>query len=363
VDDPERATPIDVQPGSEVSGRNLWLSPLTTFRVQGHIADSRGGKPSAGVFIAVISNVRGESLGVANYVYAETDGSFELRDVLPGNYTMVVTSGSPQQGAAGLAGYGAFRVTNSDVKGVSVTLAQAGVLSGRVVVEGQEGAGTLPIEPPELLLQPVMDGVPLETPNVPGTSLYVPSESGAPGFYVSAITNGNGYTTNVIAYKRDGTFRIEDLLPGRYRLSLSADYSIKEANFNGRDVLAHDLLFDGSPSGPLTIVLASRTGSVAGQISFAKAEQQGRATVVFVPDGMRERPDRLTVVRSSADGNFEATKILPGDYRVFAWIDVEPNAYLNPEFRAQFEAHGLPIHVTEGVNPVLSLKVASTAIP
>ncbi len=381
-EDPSRATAIDVLPASETSGENFWLTRQPVFRILGHILDSRSGKPPTWISGELISNTPGEGGNSGKIDYSTTDGAFEIRGVSPGNYTLAITGGSDgsepphahdtiggiptsaidgQGNVQGNAfGYAAIRAKDSDLTDVNVTLAAAGTLSGRVVVTGQESAGTLPIRPPTIHLNLILDGSVIDLESMPAVGItYRTAEQAANWAIVTE--NGSGIKRDSSFYKEDGTFRIERLRPGIYRVSvgsLPAGYYLQETRFDGTDVLEHGLVFNGRTPGPLTIVLSANAGSVTGQVSNAKMQSQSRALIVLVPDRLRNRPDAFRTARSTNDGRFEVKNVPPGDYRAFAWINEESHAYLNPEYLAQFEADGTPIHVTGGANPALNLKVS-----
>jgi len=53
------------------------------------------------------------------------------------------------------------------------------------------------------------------------------------------------------------------------------------------------------------------------------------------------------VAISDQSGNFVIGGVVPGDYVLFAWQDIERGQYLDADF-IQYEDMGRPIHVEEG---------------
>ncbi|HJX94885.1 MAG TPA: hypothetical protein VJ324_04655, partial [Candidatus Acidoferrum sp.] len=47
-------------------------------------------------------------------------------------------------------------------------------------------------------------------------------------------------------------------------------------------------------------------------------------------------------------GRFDIRGIAPGDYKLFSWEQVEPNAWEDPDFLKQFEAKGQRVSLQEG---------------
>ena len=72
------------------------------------------------------------------------------------------------------------------------------------------------------------------------------------------------------------------------------------------------------------------------------------ATVVLVPDGeRRSRPDLFRSASADDSGRFALRGIPPGDYRLLAWEDVEPGAWLEPDFLRDYERRGETLSVGE----------------
>jgi len=55
-------------------------------------------------------------------------------------------------------------------------------------------------------------------------------------------------------------------------------------------------------------------------------------------------------------GKFKAD-VIPGSYKVFAWEDVETNAWLNPDFISKVESLGQPVQIREGSTEVAEVTV------
>jgi hypothetical protein len=118
------------------------------------------------------------------------------------------------------------------------------------------------------------------------------------------------------------------------------------------DALEQEIDIHLDSAEPLEILLKRDGGRIDGAVADAAGRPPARAEVVLVPDpARRRRTDLYKVVVSGDDGSFAIRGIAPGDYKVFAWESVEPNAYLNDEFMRQYEERGIPVRVTPGVNP------------
>jgi hypothetical protein len=68
---------------------------------------------------------------------------------------------------------------------------------------------------------------------------------------------------------------------------------------------------------------------------------------VLIPTDARNRTSRYKAVVTGSDGKFRFQEIPPGDYKVFAWDDIETGAWENAEFMRPYEARGRAVRVSE----------------
>jgi len=148
----------------------------------------------------------------------------------------------------------------------------------------------------------------------------------------------------------DGTFTLKDVMAGEYMLSVvllpPTDY-IKQALYDGSDVLNGPLLVTSSGPGTLTIVLSSKGGQITGTVVDAKRLPARGVQAVLVPDEHRDRAELYKTAMTDDAGRITLTGIAPGNYKLFAWEALEPYAYYDPKVIERFEQQGTPVHVTE----------------
>mgnify|MGYP001259414705 CR=1 FL=1 len=60
-------------------------------------------------------------------------------------------------------------------------------------------------------------------------------------------------------------------------------------------------------------------------------------------------------------GRFTFRGITPGDYRIFAWEDIEPFAYFDPAVVKQYEALGKAIRVQEASSESAEVRLIPAA--
>jgi hypothetical protein len=81
------------------------------------------------------------------------------------------------------------------------------------------------------------------------------------------------------------------------------------------------------------------------------------ATVVLIHDStLRYRVNEKTSI-TDAGGNFVIENVPPGNYKAFAWDTVERGAWGDPSFMRSQEERGAPLHVDEGKNAAIDLKL------
>ena len=69
--------------------------------------------------------------------------------------------------------------------------------------------------------------------------------------------------------------------------------------------------------------------------------------VVLVPDlSHRGEADLFKNTTTDENGRFVIRGIRPGDYKLFAWDDIEPGAWWDPEFLSHYERQSEEIEIT-----------------
>jgi hypothetical protein len=158
----------------------------------------------------------------------------------------------------------------------------------------------------------------------------------------------------------DGTFTLQQVGRDDYRLTVSGmprNGYLKAARLAGTDILNEGIRLDRQPNGPLEILVSTSTGIADGIVQNDRQEPSANVMVVFVPDPTRRnRLDLYRTVSTNALGKFHVEGLPPGDYKVFAWEEVETGAWQNPYFIQQFEDRGRPVRINEGGTSNIELR-------
>ena len=146
--------------------------------------------------------------------------------------------------------------------------------------------------------------------------------------------------------REDGSFATS--LPAeRYDVELQdgeLNLIIKSVKSEGIEVFDSGVTIPETGSAALEILLAPEGGRVDGVVLDEDEKPVAGATVVLIARAeLRARGDSFHEFSSDQNGHFHFENVRPGDYKLFAWDDVEPNIWFDPEFLRNFEDRGAPI--------------------
>jgi hypothetical protein len=258
-------------------------------------------------------------------------GAFEIRGVVPGSYNLI---GIVNERNNRMSARFPLEVGGANIENVTLIISPGFAVPGRLAIEGQGGSSQ------ELTRIRVMLR--------PDSAAQI---AGAPP--ASPV-------------QADGTFTLQQVGRDDYRLAVTGmprNGYVKTARLGGVDVLSEGLRLDRPPGGPLEVVVSVNTGIADGVVQGERQEPSANVTVVFVPDGARRnRLDLYRTTSTNAQGQFRVEGLPPGDYKVFAWEDVETGAWQDPDFIRQFEDRGRPVRINEGGNSNIELRVIPSQV-
>jgi hypothetical protein len=122
---------------------------------------------------------------------------------------------------------------------------------------------------------------------------------------------------------------------------------IKSIRLGGADVLSDGLHLSTAPREQLEVVIGNG-GRLDGTVVDDKRTPVVNATVALVPNALRKRIDLYRTTTTDTNGRYKMQGVPPGDYRVFAWEDVERDAWQDPAFLMAIEGRGAGIAISEG---------------
>jgi len=71
----------------------------------------------------------------------------------------------------------------------------------------------------------------------------------------------------------------------------------------------------------------------------------------------RDQRDLYRTVTTDQNGQFILRGVNPGGYRLFAWEELEPFAYNDPEILRRHEQMGIPIKISESAKLTVEAKM------
>jgi Carboxypeptidase regulatory-like domain len=326
--DLRQASAVQLRAGDDFPA-NFSLAPSPSVVVRGSIANLGAGSSALVMLQSKDFNL------TLNGAEIRKDGSFEIRDVAPGAYTVVATV----SGATPLMARQALEVGPENVESLRLLPQAGGWVHGRLRVESRSAAR---LDSSQFLLA-------------------LRSAEGDDDV-LGALSLGEGFGT-VAHVSGDGSFEWKNVPPGRYYIELagdpgaSVDWFIKSIAAGGRE--ATDTGFSVGGGVAAVELLASANGAVVDGVAVdAKGEPLANATVVAVPDTrLRARTDRYRKTVSDQSGHFTLHGLPPGEYTLLAWESVDGEAYYNPEFLKSYEGQGTVLRVSEGERKSLQLAV------
>jgi hypothetical protein len=329
--DRAQAAPIQLHAGEDFPV-NFSLTPGPSLTIRGSVVSL---PPGSTATIMLQSKDFGL---VLNGAEMHKDGSFEIRDVVPGAYTILATV---DNAAVPMMARQALQVTSASVEGLRLAPQAAGSIRGHLRMEANSAA----------------------RPDASQLFLLLRSVDGDDDT-VGAFTWESSFDT-VAHVNADGSFEWKSVPAGRYSVqiseaSASPDLFLKSVAA-GRDAADSGFSVSG---GTVTLdLLASANGAVAeGVATNQKDEPVTDAVVVAVPEArFRSRPDRYRKVLTDQSGRFTVRGLPPGDYTLFAWESVDGEAYYNSEFLKIYEGQGKALSLSEGERKTLQLKAISAS--
>jgi Carboxypeptidase regulatory-like domain len=106
------------------------------------------------------------------------------------------------------------------------------------------------------------------------------------------------------------------------------------------------------------VIVSANGGQIDGSVQNEKSEPAAGATVVLIPEASRRTSNYLYKrVGTDQNGHFTIKGVKPGEYKVFAWEEVENGAYQDPDFLKPLESKGEALSIKENAHESVQVKV------
>jgi hypothetical protein len=250
--------------------------------------------------------------------------SFEVRDVLPGEYYLV-----PRVTQAVFTGSGNFNINripvdvhDKDVTGLAIQLVPSESVNGTLTIDGHA--------PGKVTVRVAINAVGNASPTYQG----IPNRA--------VIPNGD-----------DGTFSIANIPQTRYHVEmgvgLPANLYVADVRMGPLSVFDSGFEVGKETLAPLEVSLRSGAATVGGIVQDGANKPVANATVVLIPpEARRENRALYKTATSDATGKFTVRGVAPGDYKIFAFEGLAGGEFYNSRFLSKYEFRGKPISVAQG---------------
>ncbi len=288
-----------------------------------------------------------------------TPGTFRIDNLAPGSYRLGLTGGKPLTDTANFRDYVlfgldtgsamkkpavngvgdyVFEIGDHDIDNFNIALLPYAGVTGEVRMLEKDAR-----LPPKLavVLMPTAD-------------YLVNLKTGG------AIGGGPMMIRGMAVQPETGRFHQEWLHPSEYWPQLNAlpdGYAIAQILFEGATPTGSTITLS-APDTPLTFVVTSRPGAIAGVVRDDNQDPVRGAEVVLLPDPLPEKvgPEVIQTHQSGDDGGFAFRNLAPGKYRALVLRDADLASEGDPDSLRQRAAGVEAIEVAAGQMVRVELK-------
>jgi Carboxypeptidase regulatory-like domain len=307
--DPATAPRLTVTAGGTLEGIDFQMMRVPAVTLRGSITGAEAEAFTAGVNIMLLpANRAMRNLMLMSAATDSRSHKFQIEPVLPGSYILIAFS--IHEGRV-FAAQQAVEVAAAIPQPLEISLQSGAEMKGSVQYDSDDHP---PLENGQISLAPV-DG-----------PYFMPQPQAK--------------------MDKDGAFTLTGVLPGRWRLMVSAPGYAKSVSLAGQPVSQQGFQV-AAGAGPLRIVMGSKQADVHVEIAGAAPDRQVSA-LIFPEDPGRLGAGLERVGSAMGTGRIEFGALPPGRYRVFATDSLNPWPILQrPDWLKALESHTAAIEVPE----------------
>lgn len=266
------------------------------------------------------------------------DGSFRMRDQLPGQYVLqAATSGPVGRGTGTLSGKLEFTIKDSNLDGLVLALEQGVAVSGVLKLNGSDWQSQF---------------------NQPAGTTGAPAPVSRPTVRLTAEESADRLDADA---NDDGSFKFQPAGAGRYLLNvmgLPKGAYVKSARYGTLDVTRAPLQIGGAGA-PLEIDVSLKGATVTGALSGDKGEPLRGISVTAWPKIPNLGDSALGVrgVMTDQKGTFTISGLAPGEYYVAAWEEIDFGLLWELSFLGRFTGEATGVKLDEGSQTSVTVKL------
>jgi len=277
--EPMSAAKVQATPGADISGIDFKMVPARGITIRGH-----AGPASAGIIqlSLVPKDPLTRQFQTQGLRVNASTGEFRIQNVLPGSYDLVA---STAEGGQSYFAKASVEVGDAPLDPIELTLAPAPTVSGTILIEGDTN---LPMTNGDLAMNPI-DGRPM---------MQRPPQA---------------------KVQSDGTFIINSVTPGRWRISLiGVQGYIKSVQQGGQEATPWDLEI-GSSSSQLKILVGAKFAKVEATLAASSVGAGQIGSILWAANGDPNFQQNFSINTQ----NSSTLQVPPGKYHVCAFATVQ----------------------------------------
>lgn len=305
------AREVVVSPGKESSGIDIKVGPGNPeILVKGRVIDAATGVPIPNIGVDHSLTVQGSDRILSaggTLEMTDSEGNFVIHGLQPGRYAIFVRS---QENSDLYSENEYVSVDKAEVENLEIKAVHGASISGRVIL--QEGTD-------------------------PGLARLF----GQMRLSASSMNTSGSSRTFGASAKRDGSFEISGIAPGKIRFSLlgASPLQLIAIEFKGAPVSTNLQVASGEKVSGVKIVVGAGTGSIKGIINFPTGSVPPDLKFSVFASRQTSTPGLSSVVGGlnsvDSSGRFLIENLLPGSYRVNLLFVMTGGAVIPPEFKPQ----------------------------
>jgi hypothetical protein len=281
------------------------------------------------------------TIPVSIYAVQGDKGVFELRNIPPGSYSMLAMATNPQDMMMMMQ---SVDVTEQDIEGMIVSLGSGVEIPVIAKLEG--------VQPP-----------PEQDPNSPDKKTDAVLDLSNVRIILNLEENPMA-SLSTAQIGKDNKALLKKVSIDHYRLivvGLPRGTYLKSAKYGDRDVLESGIDLRQGAAGSLDLVIAAPAAQLTGTVHNDKGDPVPGAMITLVPKDAKGRTDLSRSGTADQNGNIRMLGIIPAEYNVFAWEDIEQGAAEDEDFRKPFDSLGTKVKLSEGSQESVQLTVITRA--
>jgi protocatechuate 3,4-dioxygenase beta subunit len=318
------ASLIQVQLGQDLTGISVRLRREPVYHIKGRINSVPAGDSSLNYYLYLMSRstLNFFSMGGGG-TRPRQNGQFELENVQPGPYQLMVTRGS------GMARQFPVQVeVSGDIENLDISIPPPLEVHGRVILEGEPKGELSTIQ-------------------------------------LSLIGSAAMFGSGGAIVSSDGSFTFQNVSPDRYELAVrfpGEDAFVKSIRVGQRDMPGTSLDLTQSV-GPVEVLISLFPAKVEGSVTREDPDGKGElpasaVTVALIPE--KESDDFWGGVRTGStdsQGHFTFKSLKPGKYRAVAAEGIDYGQWADPELLKSLGNKVVELDLAEKQSTLITLKL------